>query len=136
MATPLPTRGKFQLLAGPYFRPADDRILADMIASFRDRRKAFKMTNEKKVGNGIREAGIYVWTEMQKGASPEASGYVTPDALKTHPVKRIDWNAVNWSQSNSDAAIALQCSKDHVSKMRARYAPETRQAQPKLVGAR
>ena len=118
-------RPKLKLFAGPYERPKDDNQLAAEIAGFQKAKRPYVLRDKHEKLATKKSRTIYIWTsDLKRGRSPEASGFITPKEMRTQ-CRRHNWHAVDWTLSTSELARRLETDRTTVARARRRFAPHT-----------
>lgn len=116
----------YKLLAGPFYLPADKKSLGASIAPLVKNNRRFELRDARGNKAHAKSRAVFIWAaDLKRGRTPEELGAITPAALKTHPLQRVNWNAVDWSQDNLPLSRHLRCSPKTVSRQRRQYAPQT-----------
>lgn len=116
----------YKLLAGPFYLPADKKSLGASIAPLVKNNRRFELRDAHRNKATKESKTVFIWAaDIKRGRTPEELGAITSAALKTHPLQRVNWNAVDWSQNNLVLSRHLRCSPKTVSRQRRQYAPHT-----------
>lgn len=113
-------------LAGPFELPGEKRVLNDSLIPLAKAKRPFELRDERGNKATKKSLAVFIWAaDIKRGRTPEELGVITSAALKTHPLQRVNWNAVDWSQNNLVLSRHLRCNPKTVSRQRRHHAPHT-----------